>query len=505
MNSPDRILAAFLIFSVCSGPVSSVTFAAAAAKSVIILVGDGMGVEQIRAASLALRGADGRTAMQGLPAAGRAATHSADEGVTDPAAAATALATGRKTNNGVLSISAGGTPLKTILEACRDAGKVTGLVSDSRITGETTAGFAVHSENAGADYELAGMMVAAKVNLLLGGGKSHFLAPKSEAWVGVNVLDAKGKKILTITDTVNWSEYRTLTHSFLAPAGAKKASVWVWRQSGPLGLYLDDVRLEPQDDKGNVTGPGRLIDPGFEGGGLEGWSDWGHSHAVPDGGSTVLKVTGQGGGEKTVDITAGTNWSVAYRVRLDDPKAPGAAASPWDRAAAQGYARIATLSELAGARGGNILGLFGDGDLGESEGDPTLAGLTGGALGVLGGAPGGFLLVVDGSRIDRACRAKDEKSMLRQVQAFDAAVADAVEFAKRKGDVLVVVTSGYETGGVKASGTDAGSLRVTFGGGDATAARVPVFAFGPGSEGFTGEMDNTEIGRKIAAALDLRL
>ena len=75
MNSPDRILAAFLIFSVCSGPVSSVTFAAAAAKSVIILVGDGMGVEQIRAASLALRGADGRTAMQGLPAAGRAAPH----------------------------------------------------------------------------------------------------------------------------------------------------------------------------------------------------------------------------------------------------------------------------------------------------------------------------------------------------------------------------------------------------------------------------------------------
>jgi alkaline phosphatase len=502
LNSPDRVLAAFLILSACAGSVSS---AAATAKSVIVLVGDGMGVEQVRAASLALKGADGRLVMQGLPASGRVATHSADEGVTDPAAAATALATGRKTNNGVLSISAGGTPLKTILEACRDAGKVTGLVSDSRITRATTAGFAVHSENAGADYELAGMLVAAKVNLLLGGGKSHFLAPKTEAWVGVNVLDAKGKKILTITDTVNWSEYRTLTHAFLAPAGAKKASVWAWRQPGPLSLYLDDVRLEPQDDKGNATGPGRFADPGFEKGALEGWTDWGHSHAVPDGGSTVLKVTGQGGGEETADIAAGTNWSVAYRARLDDPKAPGAAASPWDQAAAQGYARISTLSELAGVKGGYVLGLFGDGDLGRADGDPTLAGMTGRALDVLGGTPGGFLLVVNGSRIDRACRAKDGKDLVRQVEAFDAAVTAAVEFAKKKGDVLVVVTSGYETGGVKVAGSDAKSLRVTFGGGDATAARVPVFAVGPGSEAFAGELDNTEIARKIVTALDLRL
>ncbi|MFV8828213.1 alkaline phosphatase [Alkalihalobacterium sp. APHAB7] len=105
-------------------------------------------------------------------------TKSANNWVTDSAAAATAMATGYKTNNDMISISSDGKPLETILEATKKAGKVTGLVATSTVTHATPAAFAAHVSSRESKAEVALQMVE-KVDVLLGGGKRNFLPQSS--------------------------------------------------------------------------------------------------------------------------------------------------------------------------------------------------------------------------------------------------------------------------------------------------------------------------------------
>jgi alkaline phosphatase len=63
----------------------------------ILFIGDGMGPTHREAARLLKVGFNGLLAMEDMPVAGMAKTHSAKTPATDSAAAATALATGVKT------------------------------------------------------------------------------------------------------------------------------------------------------------------------------------------------------------------------------------------------------------------------------------------------------------------------------------------------------------------------------------------------------------------------
>ncbi|WP_216831834.1 alkaline phosphatase [Alkalihalobacterium elongatum] len=108
---------------------------------------------------------------------GMVKTNSANNWVTDSAAAATALATGYKTNNKMVSISPEGKPLETILEAAKIAGKATGLVATATVTHATPAAFAAHVTSRDSQTEVALQMID-KVDVILGGGKRNFL-PKS--------------------------------------------------------------------------------------------------------------------------------------------------------------------------------------------------------------------------------------------------------------------------------------------------------------------------------------
>ena len=101
-------------------------------------------------------------------------TYSANSEVTDSAAAATAMATGVKTNNGMISISPEGKKLKTILEVAKDAGKSTGLVATSTITYATPAAFAAHVPSRVDEADIATQLINNEVDVLLGGGKKYF-------------------------------------------------------------------------------------------------------------------------------------------------------------------------------------------------------------------------------------------------------------------------------------------------------------------------------------------
>ena len=85
--------------------------------------------------------------MDELPAYGYSKTYSADNAVTDSAAAATAIATGVKTNNGVVGMDHNLNILTTILEEAQIRGMSTGLITNVQVAHATPAAFAAHVEN----------------------------------------------------------------------------------------------------------------------------------------------------------------------------------------------------------------------------------------------------------------------------------------------------------------------------------------------------------------------
>lgn len=116
----------------------------------------------------------------------------------------------------------------------------------------------------------------------------------------------------------------------------------------------------------------------------------------------------------------------------------------------------------------------------------------------------GFFLMIEGAQIDWACHANEGEKTIQEMLDFDAAIGQALRFAEKDGNTLVIVTADHETGGMTLlRGEDKASLRIKFTTDYHTASLVPVFAFGPGAEQFGGLYDNTDIYTKMHALLRL--
>jgi alkaline phosphatase len=144
-------------------------------RAIILFVGDGMGDGQRLAARWSAVGQDGLLAMETMPIAGLSRTASADHPVTDSAAAATALATGVKTDNGVIAQNPAGHDLTTILERAQARGMAVGLVTTTQMAHATPAAFASHVPSRSMMTEIASQMLAHEVDVMLGGGEDEFL------------------------------------------------------------------------------------------------------------------------------------------------------------------------------------------------------------------------------------------------------------------------------------------------------------------------------------------
>jgi alkaline phosphatase len=161
-------------------------------RNVILLIGDGMGFEHVKAASLFAYGEDGKLAMQRLPVKGRMTTHPAEgpQEVTDSAAAATAMATGVKASNGVLSVRlpGDGQSLPTVLEQLAARGMRTGLVTTTYMTHATPAGFAAHVKSRKMVEDIAAQYLRrTRPDVLLGGGGKG-LTPEAARAAGYTVV-----------------------------------------------------------------------------------------------------------------------------------------------------------------------------------------------------------------------------------------------------------------------------------------------------------------------------
>lgn len=119
-------------------------FLAKDVKNVIILIGDGMGQGHIKAGEI-YKGE--KLNMQGMPYVTTVETRSASAEITDSSAAATAMATGTRTNNKYVGLDADGQTLKTIVDIAKEKGKSTGIITSEELYGGTPMGFSGHSNN----------------------------------------------------------------------------------------------------------------------------------------------------------------------------------------------------------------------------------------------------------------------------------------------------------------------------------------------------------------------
>jgi alkaline phosphatase len=152
----------------------------AKAKNVILLVGDGLGPSQFWATSLySTRILQKDLKMVELMKAGRTAylvNDTADAIVTESAAAAGQIATGKKMTARALSMAADGkTTVPTIMEAVKTRGLATGLVTTSGITDATPGAFAAHVPHRSDEASVADQQLKMGVDVLMGGRKQFFL------------------------------------------------------------------------------------------------------------------------------------------------------------------------------------------------------------------------------------------------------------------------------------------------------------------------------------------
>ncbi len=155
------------------------------AKYVFYMIGDGLGSSQRQIAEYYKQQVEGddsiKLTMNSFPIAGLNTTHSLDTLVTDSAAAGTALATGHKTNNGMISQLPNGQDVETLLEKAEKKGLATGLITTTRLTHATPAVFASHNVSRGNEDEIAVDYLDSGAEFLAGGGYRHFVP---QNWIG---------------------------------------------------------------------------------------------------------------------------------------------------------------------------------------------------------------------------------------------------------------------------------------------------------------------------------
>ncbi|MBR6564814.1 MAG: alkaline phosphatase [Clostridia bacterium] len=137
-------------------------------KNVILIIGDGMGINDVTLAEENVNGVyDFGLVLNQIKNRGLATTHSADSQVTDSAASATALSTGVKTNNTRIAKDVNGNDLETMAEIARKAGKKVGIITDEDLSGATPTAFTVHNISRDNRKELANAMVEFKPDVLM--------------------------------------------------------------------------------------------------------------------------------------------------------------------------------------------------------------------------------------------------------------------------------------------------------------------------------------------------
>ena len=187
-----------------------------------------------------------------------------------------------------------------------------------------------------------------------------------------------------------------------------------------------------------------------------------------------------------------------YKYFLPENRHDGLA--PLDTLRDRGYTLTRSLDSLLAFEGQRVVALpyDGDPDPAPARGDMLRRGAMK-AIQLLERNRKGYAMLIEGSQIDWACHNNDSAYMRAELADFELMLHAVLDYAERDGHTLVVVTADHETGGLTLPDGDieAGTNDVRYLWGSHTGCMVPVFAYGPGAEIFSGIQQNTDIPRKI--------
>ena len=135
--------------------------------------------------------------------------------------------------------------------------------------------------------------------------------------------------------------------------------------------------------------------------------------------------------------------------------------------------------------------------------DPVLTEGTKKALEILKRNRTGFCMMIEGSQIDWACHSNDASYMQAELADFEKMLQMVLDFAEQDGNTLVVVTADHETGGLVLTSGDIekGKNECKYITDGHSGVMVPVFAYGPGAERFTGIQNNIDLMPKMLQAM----
>lgn len=185
---------------------------------------------------------------------------------------------------------------------------------------------------------------------------------------------------------------------------------------------------------------------------------------------------------------------------------------------ALGYTLYTDLNSLGSIPAeGKALGLFADGDLPSAKSGKRgeyLANATQKALDILTNntkknKKKGFVLMVEGSKIDGESHSRNPEGILAETRDFANAITVAMNYADTHPGTLVVVVSDHETGGltIPSNKTDftlpESGIGYAFGTSSHTATMVPVYLYGTGANLIEGIMENNELGQKVQEIIGL--
>ena len=193
-------------------------------KNIIFMIGDGMGLEQISAAWVCN---GGKLNLDNFTNVGIQRTYSANKLVTDSAAAGTALATGHKTDNGMISMTPDTVAVKSLAEEAMEKGKRTGAAVTCRVNDATPAVFFSHSASRKNQEDIVEQMAGSGVYFLAGGG-TKFWRDRED-----------GKDISEDVKARGYSYVET-----------KEDLMAV--ESGPVIALMDSYELKPSLDRGDI-------------------------------------------------------------------------------------------------------------------------------------------------------------------------------------------------------------------------------------------------------------
>ena len=173
---------------------------------------------------------------------------------------------------------------------------------------------------------------------------------------------------------------------------------------------------------------------------------------------------------------------------------------------ANGYHVSRTWDDLAAWKSGKVFAVPYDVDtpLPDERGD-LLARASLKGIELLNQNRNGFFMMVEGSQLDDYGHFNQLDLLMKETLDFDQTIGKMMKWAAQDGETLVVVTADHETGGLTLvdGNKDEGKVTCCFSTKSHSGVMVPVYAFGPGSEQFSGIMENTDIFKKIKALMKL--